>query len=153
MRTVTAGRRAGTGLLVLLVGTALAAPPTGHVLRSDELRALMKRMDALVYEETYTELDLDLERARQARALAAAADELAGTADAIAESALVLPLDETARTRFTELANQLYNRALAVQSASSGPDLQALRSAFGELEGTCIECHALFRNPIPVVRP
>lgn len=132
-----------------LEAPASAAGPALHAVRSERVRQIMVRMNALLYERMYTALELDRERARQLAALADTAAELAGTADAIPEalSDLDLPVEE--RTTFQALANQLYTRALELQGLAAANRYHALDAAIERLNETCNACHSLFRNPIP----
>ncbi len=135
---------------LLLLGSGLAAAADApHALRSARLRDVMVRLDALVYERMYTELDLDTERARHAGALADAAADLAGTTDALPELAGGLALTDAEAGRFRDLANRLYSQAVEIQGLASREEYRQLRPAFERLQSTCGACHALFRDPPP----
>lgn len=120
-----------------------------HAVPDAQLRRLMQRMDALMYEHMHTELEPDTERARQAGAIADAAAALAGTADAIAEAPPDLALDESRRASFQTLANSLYTRAVELKDLASRGAYAELRESFARLDATCRSCHELFRDPRP----
>ena len=139
------------GLLACTAGVAdTAAPPAeAHASDSEHLRDLMHRLDSTYYDRIKTELEAERERAFYLERLSAALAEMAGTTDALAETAPDLGLDESGRARFTALARELHSQVSVLREFADRHDFAGFRRAYGEVERTCQACHALFRDPYP----
>ncbi len=139
---------------VLLAGGAwaddsLPAPPAAHVSGSGYLRDIMHRLDSTWYDRVKTELESEQERARYLERLTGALAEMAGTTDALAESAPSLPLDAAGQARFADLARHLHARVARMRELAEHNDFTGLRQAYSEVEQTCRQCHSLYRDPRP----
>jgi cytochrome c556 len=123
-------------------------PPVGyvlHVVRSEELRVIMRRMEALVYDRIQSDLALDKERLRQAGELAATAGKLASTASAIFGASDYAALDDAARRRFDAFAAELQREAAELQRVAREGGFVASAAQFERMSHACAGCHSLYR--------
>jgi cytochrome c556 len=116
-----------------------------HAVRSEELRVIMRRMEALVYDRIQSELALDKERLRQADELAATAGELATTASSIFGASAYQMLDDAARQRFDAFAAELQREATELQRLAREGGIVASSAQFERMSHACAGCHSLYR--------
>lgn len=110
-----------------------------HAAPAHALQSIMKRLDRLARNPQGTDT------AGRA-ALAEAAADLAGTADALPEDARTLA-DADAQARFRALANRLYDQASRFKSQAPAATLPELQATMRDIDATCDACHRQFRNP------
>jgi len=146
------------GLIPLLAIPVLAAcsvrPPSApesaggmHAIHDEHMRVILRRLDELMYEQTYTQITLDERRRADLEQLAAHAARLVGSAETINEVLEWLDLDATEEQRFYNFADQFNLQAQALNRvAASGRD-DLFRPALDELHRVCQDCHASFRDP------
>jgi len=116
-----------------------------HVARSEELRVIMRRMEALVYDRIQSDLALDKERLRQADELAATAGQLANAASAIFSVSTYGTLDEPARRRFDAFAAELQREATELQRLAREGGIVVTAAQFERMSHACAGCHSLYR--------
>jgi cytochrome c556 len=145
-------------VVLAMIAAGCTAPGTRSLLRTEEpgahaiqdvrLRARMRELDALMYERMRTELELDRDRRRQAREIAAAAADLSRTVAAIVATAPGLPLTADEQVRFLALAEQLRNRADRLREQAEQGQIDAIPGTLAEITAVCGSCHRLFRKPL-----
>ena len=120
--------------------------PNRHVVRSESLRTIMRRLESLAHDRIQSELALDKQRMRHADALAAAASELARTAPGITGAEEYSNLDAAARARFGEYAKALEREASTLQRYASEGRLSEIAAQYERLTHACAGCHSLYRG-------
>lgn len=104
----------------------------------------MQRMDALLYERNQSELEIDKERLRRARELAAAARELATEIGTTAPEDL--GADAAARREFTALAQALGEAAASLDALATARRYAELPAQMERVAHRCVACHLRFRD-------
>ena len=120
---------------------------TLHAVQNERLREVMQGFNNLMFEQMYTELELDVERVRRSRKIAESAAELAKTTEYLPRYADELGLSPSEKALFLERADELRAKAVRLQEAAEGKDANAMRHWLMRLEITCNNCHRLFRGP------
>ena len=116
-----------------------------HQLHDAKLREIMLRLNALVSYSEQPHLPLNNDSKEFLR-------ELIDTAALVAESSLTLKDEENTgqlppqeQARFHELAEQLYQQAVAIEINARNMNIDEMNKAFGDMNQVCISCHRLFR--------
>jgi hypothetical protein len=115
-------------------------------LHSEDIRKIMRRLNALAYEREYTELELDQIRDKNLRALAHAAEDLMEISEQLPE---ILPdnqLSYEEQVTFKAMARQLHNETLNLLNTGSTKNYSEIKSGYLRLQQTCAACHNLFRD-------
>ena len=126
-------------------------PETGegilHAVHNAQLREVMQGFNNLMFEQMYTELELDEQRLRYSQRIAKSAGELAKAAENLPRIAEGLGLTVNEKTLFLERAAELQTKATHLQEAALNKDANAMRHWLLRMEITCNNCHRLFRGP------
>lgn len=117
-----------------------------HRLSSMELRDIMRRFEALVYEQEYTELALDKQRARYAADLAESAATLVETARFIPAVTEQLLTGTAERLEFLALAERLAMEASKLERLAEEKRYREMAAQYDRITGVCANCHSLFRD-------
>ena len=120
---------------------------TLHAVQNERLREVMQGFNNLMFEQMYTELELDEQRLRHSQRIAKSAGELAKAAEALPRIVEGLGLTANEKTLFLERADELRAKALRLQEAAESKDANAMRHWLLRMEITCNNCHRLFRGP------
>ncbi|TAN49430.1 MAG: hypothetical protein EPN21_11890 [Methylococcaceae bacterium] len=120
--------------------------PALHAVHDEQLRELMSRMNSLLQERFMTEPELDVERRRHARHIAATAQNLSQTIDAILTTLPTLQLSAGEQTAFLALANKLREQSQNLQDQAGQNRMDAIPGTLEQISTTCTSCHALFRK-------
>ncbi|MGR8919360.1 MAG: hypothetical protein ACU85V_07060 [Gammaproteobacteria bacterium] len=134
-------------LLATLLGLAtacVAAPATtGAALHTgDELRQIMRRMNALAYERNLPELEVDKQRLANAIELARIAGQLAGDSAALRPPSAA---DEAARREFSTYAARLAAEAEHLGELAQARRYTELGAQMERVSHQCAACHLRFR--------
>jgi hypothetical protein len=121
--------------------------PALHAVNDARLRELMDRMNSLMFERFMTEQDLDKERRRQTRQIAAAAADLHQAVDGLLARLPALRLSEAERVAFRALAEKLRAQAGELKARAEANQVDALPADLERMSYTCNACHLLFREP------
>ncbi len=116
------------------------------VIHSEKVRTIMLRLNSLMYEREYTQLELQQLRYKQIQKLVVEAKKLTATAASIPDDYSLKELTDEQQLAFNAMANQLYETSLELQSESKAGHRQAVDDAYNKLQETCHTCHSLFRN-------
>jgi len=118
-----------------------------HAVQNDRLRAIMNEFNALMFEQMYTELELDQQRRKKAKAIAEAAAALNRTVTELPGILSDLQLTADEQDVFRGLAVDLQRQASALEEHADRGDVEALRPMLYRMNTTCSACHSLFRGP------
>jgi len=119
--------------------------PDTHIVRSHSLRSIMQRLETLVQDRIQSDLTIDKERMRQAQEIANAAGELAATASSISAAATYAGLDDDARRRFDNYAEELHREAEELQRLAVDKQLAQSAAQYERMSHACAGCHSVFR--------
>ena len=117
-----------------------------NAIHSEEIRAIMRRLNMLSFEREYTALELDNLRAEQVQLLVQAASELKQSAASLTHITGNKNISEADHITFSAMANELYLQTLTLQKESEANHNKALAPAYTRLHETCNACHRLFRD-------
>lgn len=131
---------------VLPLGAVAAlAAELPHASGLESMRTTMRRIEALMYERTMTELEVARERGRQAARIAALADELALAATRLAaeEPEVLGPGADV--DRFVANAEYLAAEAARLASLAEEGRFDALPAGLDRVVSACARCHVAYR--------
>jgi len=120
--------------------------PTLHAVQNERLNDLMLRMNALVFEQIQTEIEISRDRRRKALRIAEAANKLQQSVDLILAAQPALNLGQHESTVFVALANRLKEQALQLENLARHHQIESLPEAMTQITNTCNACHSLFRK-------
>lgn len=123
-----------------------AADVDVHVVRSEELRAIMQQMELLMYDRIQPELELDKQRQRRATEITVTASELAAAANEISGVPPYGTLDDEAQQRFDVFAFELKRDAIELARLARARRFVASAAQFDRLSHTCDGCHSIYRG-------
>ena len=106
----------------------------------------MRRLDSLVYEREYTELEIKKLRMKQIELLAEAANALNETAGTIPNIDSLEKLNEEDQVAFSAMANQLKVLSQKLQRETEANHQDNIDATYIKLQDTCNTCHLLFRD-------
>ena len=118
-----------------------------HAVQNERLRAIMGEFNALMFEQMYTELELDRQRMRKARAIADAAAALNKTINELPGVLSSLQLTPEEQDIFRGLAQELQDQASQLEEYANRGEIETLRPMVLRMNTTCNACHSLFRGP------
>ncbi len=118
---------------------------TLHKVRSATLRAKMRSLKMLLFDNIYDELQFDEERARQVGNIAEIANSIAVTAMDVSSISQDLSLDAESETLFRGYAQDLKNQAIALQEATRQERSDVYPSMIKSIINICNRCHSRFR--------
>ncbi|MEN8259511.1 MAG: cytochrome c [Pseudomonadota bacterium] len=127
-------------------------PPALHAVHNDRLRALMRRMNALLLERWHTELDIDEKRRRQTREIADVAEALQETVSDILATLPELSLEKSEQDLFRKLAGRLKSQAATLREQAAHNYVDAIPDSLDRITTTCNACHNAFRQ-LPAPNP
>ncbi len=107
----------------------------------------MNEFNALMFEQMYTELELDQQRRKKAKAIAEAAAALNRTVTELPGILSNLQLTADEQDVFRGLAVDLQRQASSLEEHADRGDVEALRPMLYRMNTTCNACHSLFRGP------
>lgn len=117
-----------------------------NAIHSDEVKNIMRRLNSLVYEREYTELEIKKLRMKQIELLSKAANALKETADTIPNIDSLKNLNEEDQIAFNAMANQLKELSQKLKRETETNHQKNLDATYIELQDTCNKCHLLFRD-------
>ena len=116
-----------------------------NVIHSDDIRAIMRRLNLLAYEREYTDLELEQKYREQIELLIQTANKLKDSAENL-PNITRNKINETDITTFRAMANQLYRETLNLQEEINSSHYRGIRLSYQRLRDTCNACHQLFRD-------
>jgi cytochrome c556 len=148
------------GLLVVAVGmgcrqteprTTTISPGASdeaalHAIQSEELKSLMRQIQALDVEFMPQELDSVREREVYLENSAATALAMAQAASRLPEIITRVSMDESEREVFLVYADRLRRQSEDLGTQAQRGDEYGVRSSMSAIASTCVACHALFRD-------
>lgn len=120
--------------------------PALHAVTNERLRTLMAQMNALLFEQIRTEIELEEELRQKTFRIADAAAEIQQAADIILTIRPSLQLGQSDDATFAALAGKLKGQAEHLQDLARRNQVDALPEAVAQIQGTCVACHSLFRK-------
>ncbi|MCB1647604.1 MAG: cytochrome c [Pseudomonadales bacterium] len=136
-RSVTRGRSLSVTTVCLALLTCSAcgtSPATPHALFSDDIAAMMKRIDRLAYERELTDQQIEAQRKAEAALLASSTRELADALENRGRNA-----------EFSPYITALRTHAVEIEAAATGRGTTSMAAVFDALNDTCQSCHHQFR--------
>ena len=115
-----------------------------HAIHSDEIRNIMRRLDSLVYEREYTELELQKLNKKQIELLAKEALTLSQTAANLPNIDSLNNLSDEDQLAFNAMATELKDFAIELKKESDAN--HETETLYIKLQSTCNTCHQLFRD-------
>ncbi len=116
------------------------------VIHSDEIRNIMRKLNSLVYEREYTELELRKINKKQIELLVIEAAALSKTAANLPNITSLNNLDDESQLTFNAMVNQLQNISIELKGATEHNHQDEINAAYIKLQDTCNTCHTLFRE-------
>lgn len=118
-----------------------------HAVEDARLREVMSEFNSLMFEQMYTELELDQQRRLKARSIARAAANLNRTVGELPKILFNLQLTPDEQDIFRGLAADLQDQAQVLEKRAESGDMEALKPMIYRMNATCNACHSLFRGP------
>ncbi len=122
--------------------------PALHAVQDARLRILMNEMNALLFERTPTELELDQVRRQKATQIADVADAMSRAVDEIVQNLPQLSLTGEEESVFLVLAGRLRDQVTTLQAQARGNYVDSIPGTIEQMSATCDGCHQLFRDPV-----
>jgi len=120
--------------------------PALHAVQNERLSDLMLRMNALVFEQIRTEIEIGQDRRRKTLRIAEAAGKLQQSVDLIVAVQPSLNLEQHESVAFVALANKLKKQAIQLENLARDNQIEALAESMTQITNTCKACHSLFRK-------
>ena len=120
--------------------------PSMSALSDQRLRTLMNDLNDLVFEQLYTELELDRLRSRYALRIAELTQKRVVAIENLAQSENKLGLDQQEEQMFRKLTRQLHDQAQELEQLALAEQTENIRPALDRMIDTCNGCHQLFRG-------
>jgi cytochrome c556 len=117
-----------------------------NAIHSDEVKNIMRRLNSLVYEREYTELEIKKLRMKQIELLSKAANALKETAVTIPYIDSLKNLNEEDQIAFNAMANQLKELSQTLKRETEANHQKSIDATYIKLQDTCNTCHLLFRD-------
>jgi cytochrome c556 len=115
-----------------------------NAIHSDEIKNIMQRLNMLIYEREYTELELQQLNKKQIEMLAKEAIALSKTAADLPNITSLSKLTDEEQLTFNAMANQL--RDIATELRIESDANHETDAVYIKLQSTCNTCHQLFRD-------
>lgn len=115
-----------------------------HAIHSDKIRNIMRRLDSLIYEREYTELELRKLNKKQIELLAKEAVALNQTAANLPSIDSLNNLSDEEQLTFNAMATEL--KGIAIELKKESDANHATETLYIKLQSTCNTCHQLFRD-------
>ncbi len=120
--------------------------PAMHAVQNSRLQDVMHQINALVYDQLSSEINLSKERQIKTKEIARIANELARSEKSIIETLPTLTLKPDEQTAFVALAEKLRTSAVQMEELAKQNHLQGIPATLETITNTCISCHVLFRK-------
>ena len=137
-------------LLLLISGCASKQDSVSsvdkHVIKSSELRLLMRNLSSSVDDRHESELERDTIRRRYALRLSNNAKEFSSLIRNIPKERLGNNIDDTDMEVFYGYAKELEKKAGVLHEIAEAYEIEKLDSAVNNLKRTCNACHKTFRG-------
>jgi len=117
-----------------------------NAVHSDEVKGIMQRLNSLIYEREFTELELQKLNHRQIELLIEEATSLSQTAINQPNITSLEDLSEDEQLAFNAMAAQLKNIAIELKREIDSNHEEEVDAVYLKLESTCNTCHQLFRD-------
>ncbi|GJM04174.1 MAG: hypothetical protein DHS20C09_01650 [marine bacterium B5-7] len=117
-----------------------------NAIHSDEVKSIMRKLNSLIYEQEYTELELQKLNHRQLELLIKETTTLSQTAIKQPNITALKGLNEEEQLTFDAMANQLRVIAMKLKSEIDSDHQEEIEAVYIKLESTCNACHQLFRD-------
>ncbi len=117
-----------------------------NAIHSDEVKRIMQKLNSLIYEREYTELELQKLNHRQIELLIEEATTLSKTATNLPNISSLKDLNEEEQLTFNAMANQLRKIAMELKREIDSNHEDKVDAVYIKLESTCNTCHQLFRD-------
>lgn len=135
-------------LFLLLSGCAvkqdISDTKAEHIIKSNELRVLMRDMNMVVNDEYKSELERDNTRRRYAIRLAQNIKDTSYIMQGIIKDKL--DADESDMKLLTQYAKDLNKKAEVIDQIAQNYEMERLDSALDNVKRTCNACHSKFRG-------
>lgn len=113
-------------------------------IHSDEIKIIMQRLDTLIYEREYTELELQRLNKKQIELLAKETIALSKTAANLPNIVSLSKLTDEEQLTFNAMVTELSDIAIELKKESDAN--HELDNVYMKLQSTCNTCHQLFRD-------
>lgn len=117
-----------------------------NAIHSDEVKRIMQKLNGLIYEREYTELELQKLSKKQIKLLIEEATKLSQTAINQPNITSLRDLSEEEQLTFNAMANQLREIAMELKREIDSNHQDKVDAVYIKLESTCNTCHRLFRD-------
>jgi hypothetical protein len=118
-----------------------------NVIHSDQLRAVMHRLDSLTHDRERTALELQTLQLHHLEQLLQAADDLLERSEQLPDIAPDTDLTDEEVITFRAMASELYEQTLYINTRYRTGHVSEALQAYKDLRKTCAACHRLFRSP------
>jgi hypothetical protein len=115
-----------------------------NAIHSDEIKTIMQRLDILIYEREYTELELQKLNKKQIELLAKESVALSKTAANLPNIHSLKNLSDEDQLIFNAIVNQLKEFAIELKKESDAN--HETETLYIKLQSTCNTCHQIFRD-------
>lgn len=117
-----------------------------NAIHSDEVKRIMQKLNSLIYEREYTELELQKLSHRQIELLIEEATTLYQTATNQPNITSLKDLSEEEQLTFNAMAHQLREIAMELKREIDSNHANEVDAVYLKLESTCNTCHQIFRD-------
>ena len=118
-----------------------------HVNLNEKLRFIMLELQSELNSSQHTDIQQNQLFNDNIQNLISVTEQLIQNTELMTTGAPNLKLDSKAMAIFRSMANQLHTDVLNLHQVSNEHRYQFIEIAYQKLKQTCINCHALFRNP------
>ena len=115
-----------------------------NAIHSDEIKNIMRRLNTLIYEREYTELELQQLNKKQIELLAKEAITLSQTAAHLPNIASLNKMSDEEQLTFNAMAAELSDITMELKKESDAN--HETDSVYIKLQSTCNTCHQLFND-------
>lgn len=115
-----------------------------NAIHSDEIKTIMQRLDILIYEREYTELELHKLNKKQIELLAKESVALSKIAADLSNIDSLKKLNDEDQLTFNAMVSQLSDITMELKKESDAN--HETENIYIRLQSTCNTCHQLFRD-------
>lgn len=123
------------------------SPAKLHVVKSDELKAIMQRLNRQSFSRMPQELDQEDQSRSALKQISRVAPEIENSASQISSLTASLDLSAANEDTFRLLIKALKLQASELARHSRRGNLSETQATLSRVNATCVQCHSLFRSP------
>jgi len=117
-----------------------------HVISSERLRIIMRKMKALTFNRYESALEIEKEQTRYFREMAEIAEAVGKSAESVSLIGNGLELNRIQQKEFVRLASQLKSQAKEIRLQAGSGRGNGLEKKMHNMIATCNSCHDRFRD-------